>query len=140
MAYADWFDAHGKKHATLMQKLTHLNDQEVIAYFRFENMVQKEVDFCPLYAKNKKCHNIETLNCYLCACPNFRFDDAGFETIENKPLKSYCNINSKEGERFTGKDAIHQNCTKCTVPHHESYIEKVFNRSWFKMMDDVVKG
>jgi hypothetical protein len=97
-------------------------------------MVQNEPDFCPLYAKNKKCHDIEALNCYLCACPNFRFDDEGFETIEEKPLKSYCNIDSDDGERFYGKDAIHQNCTKCSIPHSEAYIERLFKRDWFEIM------
>ena len=79
MSYKSWFLEHGNKHKAIMAKLTHLSDEEVIAYFRFENMVEKEPDFCPLYADNKKCHDMQALNCYLCACPNFRFDDKGFK-------------------------------------------------------------
>lgn len=100
-------------------------------------MVQNEPDFCPLYAKNKKCHDMENLNCYLCACPNFRFDDNGFEKIENRTLFSKCNINSKDGDQFKTDIAIHQNCTGCTVPHHESYIQKNFSRDWFEIMKNV---
>lgn len=134
MAYNQWFKQHGEKHAKIMQKLTHLSDKEVIEYFRFENMVEKEPDFCPLYAKNQKCHDMEQLNCYLCACPNFRFDDVGFEEREGKQLKSYCAIDSKEGATFEGKDALHQNCSGCKVPHHESYIATQFHRHWFEVM------
>jgi len=134
MAYSKWFRQHGEKHAKIMQKLTHLNNTEVIEYFRFENMVKKEPDFCPLYAKNQKCHEMEILNCYLCACPNFRFDDKGFEEREGKTLKSYCAIDSKDGAVFEGKDALHQNCSGCTVPHLETYIKKHFKRNWFEIM------
>lgn len=120
-----------------MAKLTHLSDTEVIHYFRFENMVENEPDFCPLYKENKKCHNMQELNCYLCACPNFRFNDKGFKEVEGKSLKSYCDIDSKDGDIFIGEDAIHQNCTECTVPHHEAYIKKLFSRDWFKTMKNV---
>jgi hypothetical protein len=137
MGYSDWFEAHGQKHAHIMQKLKDKSDAEVIAYFRFENMVEKEPDFCPLYKEPKKCHEIEDLNCYLCACPNFRFDDKGFKEVKGKYLKSYCAIDSKDGAIFEGKDAIHQNCAGCTVPHHEAYIIKHFTRHWFEMMKDV---
>ena len=137
MSYKDWFEAHGKKHAAVMQKLTHLSDDEVITYFRFENMRIKEPDFCPLYAENKKCHDMEDLNCYLCACPNFRFDDEGFKEVEGRSLKSYCAIDSKEGDVFKTEDAIHQNCSGCTVPHHEAYIKKHFTRDWFEVMRKV---
>jgi len=140
MSYSKWFEAHGKKHAAIMRKLSHLSDEEVIAYFRFEHMVKHEPDFCPLYAENRKCHEMEDLNCYLCACPNFRFNDAGFEQKEGKTLYSTCAIDSKDGDQYISQEAIHQNCAGCTVPHHESYIRKVFNRDWFKIMRKVPSG
>jgi hypothetical protein len=137
MSYKKWFDAHGAKHAAIMKKLEHLSDEEVIEYFRFENMVQHEPEFCPLYAENKKCHDTPELNCYLCACPNFRFNDAGFGTEGEKTLYSTCAIESPDGERYVGEKAIHQNCAGCLVPHRESYIRKVYERNWFKIMQEV---
>ena len=123
-----------------MDRLTPLSDAEVIAYFRFDNMVVEEPDFCPLYAKNKKCHDREELNCYLCACPNFRFDDRGFETQGDRTtLFSQCNINSKEGSQYISEVAIHQNCVGCFVPHAEKYIAENFSRDWFHMMQNVTK-
>ena len=121
-----------------MDTLTELSNEEVIDYFKFENMVKKEPDFCPLYKDNKKCHDMEELNCYLCACPNFRFDDKGFKQIEEKTLYSTCNIDSKDGSQYIGDDAIHQNCAGCLVPHHEAYITKMFNRDWVEVMKEVL--
>jgi hypothetical protein len=137
MSYDRWFKEHGYKHRIILEKLKHLDDDEIIKYFRFENMVKKEPDFCPLYKDNKKCHNIELLNCYLCACPNFRFSDSGFTEDSNKVLYSYCNIDSKDGDIFETDCAIHQNCSNCLVPHDEKYIKKYFSRDWFLNMRDV---
>jgi len=134
VGYSSWFRQHGEKHRKIMEKLTHMSNEEVIAYFRFENMVIHEPDFCPLYKENRKCHEIDLLNCYLCACPNFRFDDSGFREIKEKTLYSYCSINSEDGSVSESKEALHQNCSACTVPHHEAYIRKHFKREWFTIM------
>ncbi len=137
MSYKQWFDAHAQKHKAIMTKLTRLSDDEVIEYFRFENMVEKEPDFCPLYAEKKKCHDTEELNCYLCACPNFRFNDAGFAREGVRTLFSTCSIESPDGDRYVSDTAIHQNCAGCIVPHRESYIRKVFDRNWLTIMQEV---
>lgn len=140
MSYYQWFEAHAAKHKQIVQKLSHLSDQEVVEYFRFENMVVHENDFCPLYAENKKCHDSETLNCYLCACPNFRFNDEGFATEAGKILYSTCSINSPDGERYITDTAIHQNCTGCLIPHRESTIKSLFDRDWLAVMKEVPCG
>ncbi|MDD2828337.1 MAG: hypothetical protein PHW18_02045 [Sulfuricurvum sp.] len=137
MSYKQWFDTHASKHRVIMDKLSALSDDEVIEYFRFENMVEKESDFCPLYAEQKKCHDTEELNCYLCACPNFRFNDAGFTLEEGKTIFSICSIDSPDGDRFITDTAIHQNCTGCLVPHKENYIRKIFSRDWLNIMKNV---
>jgi len=136
MTYLEWYKTHGKKHAKIMQKLTALSDEEVISYFRFENMVEKEPDFCLLYKDNKKCHEMEDLNCYLCACPSFRFDDKGLSKAASKTVYSSCAINAKEGRLFETDGAIHQDCTRCLLPHREAYIKKHFSRNWFEIMKD----
>ena len=137
MTYEEWFLKQGELHANVMKKLTDKSDDEIIEYFRFENMVKNEPDFCPLYKDNKKCHDMEDLNCYLCACPNFRFKDEGFEKVEDKTLYSKCNINSRDGSKYVGENYIHQNCSGCIVPHREKYIKNYFNRNWFEVMKEV---
>jgi Zn-finger protein len=125
LTYQSWHQDHAKKHQKILEKLSHLSDDEIIEYFRFSNMVKAEPDFCLLYKENKQCHEMEDLNCYLCACPNFRVG-------ENK---SYCSIDSKDGGSIKAPDGfIHQDCSKCTVPHTKEYIKKHFSRDWLKIM------
>ena len=140
MSYRKWFLEHAKKHKKIMAKLVDYNLDQIIEYFRFENMVENEPDFCPLYAKNKKCHEVDDLNCYFCGCPYFRFDDKGFRLISQKPLKSYCHIDSKKGALSEGKNAFHQNCSACTVPHSRYFIKKNFHRDWLEAMREVDKN
>ena len=137
MTYEEWFQKQGKLHANVMKKLVDKSIDEVIEYFRFENMVKNEPDFCPLYKDNKKCHDYEDLNCYLCACPNFRFKDDGFELQDGKTLYSKCGINSKDGSQYIGENYIHQNCSGCIVNHRDKYIKNHFSRDWFEDMKDV---
>jgi len=136
MGYKSWFNQHAAKHRTIVDKLMYLGygKDQIIEYFDFENMVKMEKDFCPLYAENKKCHDIEKLNCYLCACPNFRFNDKGLEKVDDKTQFSCCDINSKKGELSTYGDAIHQNCSGCDVPHVEKYIDENFSFNWSEIM------
>jgi Zn-finger protein len=135
MSYKQWFDAHAAKHAAIMEKLTSLSDSAVIEYFRFENMVVNEPSFCLLYAENKKCHEVENLNCYWCACPYFRFNDSGFSTKEGRTLYSLCSVESKEGAQFLSDKSIHQDCTGCLIPHQENTLKKDFNRNWRTTME-----
>ncbi len=133
MTYEEWFELQNKKHKEVVLKLENFSNEEIIGYFRFDNMVKKEPDFCPLYKDNKKCHDIDDLNCYFCGCPNFRLTDG------KEKLKSYCSIDSKDGAQFISEIAIHQDCSKCIVPHRESYIKKNFSKDWLEIMKDVQK-
>ncbi|WP_457744620.1 hypothetical protein [Sulfurimonas sp.] len=136
MGYNSWVKEHALKHKKIVDKLLSqgVGKEEIIAYFDFENMQKKEVDFCPLYQKNKKCHDMSELNCYLCSCPNFRFSDEGIKEIETKTQYSFCSIDSKDGAQGIYGEAIHQDCSKCQVPHHKAYVEKHFDLDWAKIM------
>jgi len=138
LGYNEWVQKHAKKHKNIVEKLTEqgYSKEEIIDYFDFENMKKKELDFCPLYAKNKKCHDIESLNCYLCSCPNFRFNDEGIKKVNKKTQYSYCNIDSKDAKQGIYGEKIHQDCSGCTVPHHKAYIEKHFDLDWAKIMKE----
>jgi len=135
MTYQEWFETHASKHAVIIEKLSHLSNTEVIEYFRFENMVINEPNFCLLYAENKKCHETEHLNCYWCACPYFRFKDSGFSTENGQTLYSTCSIDCKDGKRFISDTSIHQDCTHCLIPHQEKILKKDFNRNWRTTME-----
>jgi len=136
MAYKEWYGKHAQKHKLIVKKLLEKDytQVQILEYFDFENMKKEEFDFCPLYAKDKKCHNIEKLNCYLCACPNFRFNDKGITQVDNATQFSFCAIDSKDGRQGVYGEKIHQDCSKCSVPHHEEYVEKHFDLDWKVMM------
>ena len=136
MSYSSWFEAHALKHKKIVDKLVAMGytKEQIIDYFDFDNMVEKENDFCPLYKEPKKCHDMESLNCYLCACPNFRFNDNGLGTYNEYKILSKCDINN--GEKFAGKGVIHQDCSSCSVPHHKAYVEKNFDLDWKKIMSE----
>ena len=132
MTYTQWFEDHANKHKQIVSKLItqKFSKEQIIDYFDFDNMVKSESGFCPLYKDNKKCHDMENLNCYLCACPNFRFNDEGIKAVEENTQYSFCDIESKDGKQGVYGDSIHQDCSKCGVPHHRSYVEKHFDLDW----------
>ncbi len=134
MSYIKWFNKHADKHKKIIDKLQSLNYTaiEIVEYFDFDNMVEKEISFCPLYKDNKKCHEMDELNCYLCACPNFRFNDDGLDSYNEFKIFSKCDIDN--GEEFVGAGVIHQDCSSCKVPHHKSYAIKNFSSDWRKIM------
>jgi Zn-finger protein len=135
MGYLEWFVSHAKKHGEIVERLSHLSDDEVIKYFRYENMRESEPQFCPLYAKGKKCHDMENLNCYLCACPYFRFDDEGLSVDDRgRRVKSLCSIESKNSSTVEYSDIVHLDCSLCNLPHREGFIKKHFSRDWFEVM------
>jgi hypothetical protein len=138
MSYREWFKKQGEDHRKIVDKLVDkgLSKAEIIEYFDFDNMVAKENDFCPLYKDNKKCHDMESLNCFLCACPYFRFHNTGIKKISNKTQYSYCSIESKNGQQGVYGDAIHQDCSNCTVPHKKRFVSKNYNEDWFVPMKD----
>lgn len=139
MSYINWFNEHAKKHKSIVDKLVAKNysKDQIIEYFTFDNMVKKEPTFCLLYQDNKKCHDMEDLNCYLCACPNFRFDDEGLGVYNEFKILSKCDIHN--GDEFAVEKIIHQDCSSCSVPHHKPYIEKNFDLDWKKIMSECHK-
>ncbi|WP_309497517.1 hypothetical protein [Sulfurovum sp.] len=138
MIYNDWYVEHAKKHAAIMQKLEAqgLDEFDIVQYFIFENMVKNEPDFCELYATNTKCHEMYELNCYMCGCPHFRFNQSP-PMQDGLEYHSVCSINSKRGKRSITDEQVHQDCSGCTIPHGEDYIFSNFNTDWRKMMKKV---
>lgn len=137
MTYQSWFEAHATRHEQVMHKLVAkgLSENEIIRYFRFENMLENEPSFCELYKTQTKCHDTDELNCFLCACPNFRFFSQP-QKQDEKIIHSTCSIDSKDGAQFIHENNVHQDCSGCLVPHKEAYIKANFDLHWKKIMQD----
>ena len=138
MTHKEWFLEHAKRHKAIIDKLLTQNftNEQIIEYFEFSNMLVNEKEFCPLYSENKKCHDIEYLNCYFCACPHFRFSDSGISQESNKTKYSFCSIDSKDGKLGVYGDAMHQDCSNCSVPHTKKYVTKHFDLNWNQAMKE----
>jgi len=136
MTYREWLLLHSKKHSQIINKLktSGFGKEAIIDYFDYENMRQNEPDFCLIYKENKKCHDTECLNCYLCACPNFSFCDSGLEVVDGITMYSRCSIASKDGLQQKCDSGIHQDCSNCTIPHEKKYITEHFDMDWLKIM------
>lgn len=126
MTYKEWNEDFTQKRDTIIAKLQKMrfSHKEIVDYFVFENMVKKEPDFCLLYAQNKKCHDTSYLNCMMCACPFFRFDDDGLAKEGDLLIKSECTINSKNAKRFVYEGVVHLDCSDCKVPHTKQFVMK----------------
>ncbi len=121
-----------------MKTLDHLSDDEVIDYFIYENMQKEHPDFCPLYADDTKCHDMNELNCYFCACMHFRFSDTGLTREGAETRYSLCSIEAKEAHDFISDDAIHLDCSACLIPHKRSVVKKYFSRNWREAMKKTI--
>jgi hypothetical protein len=136
MGYGSWFHRHAKRHKKIVDRLLAqgLEKAAIIDYFDYDTIREKEPGFCPLYAKNEKCHEMEHLNCYLCGCPIFRFSDDGI--VEKNALlqMSGCATHRRHGRLVESDGKLHQDCTHCTLPHERAYIEQVFDTEWTVMM------
>lgn len=83
---------------------------------------------------------MQNLNCYLCACPNFRFSDDGIKKVDDKTQHSFCSIDSKDGKQGVYGAKIHQDCSGCIVPHKKEYVKKHFSTNWREVMGECCIG
>lgn len=119
MSYTAWmkdFLARRERLESLL-RLQGLSDAEIWSYFSWENMRQREPDYCELYAKNQKCHEMESLNCYHCGCPFFLYNDEGIAEFGNFKLISACGNASPHRKLTIRNNEAHNDCSNCTIPH-----------------------
>lgn len=137
MGYEEWFRDFARRHRAIVDGLSHLSDEELVDYFDYKKMKSAHPDFCPLYRRGEKCHEMEDLNCYLCGCPYFRFCDEGIDQMEGRVRYSLCSIDARGGGTVESREAIHQDCSGCLLPHRKSFILHHFDRDWKRVMKEV---
>lgn len=131
MSYQKWLLLHAKKHEKIVDKLRlkGYSKKQIVAYFDYTNFSKNEPEFCPLFEKGQKCHDMDDLNCYFCGCPNFRFYQN-----QTKKVRSFCKVASKDGGQFSYKNSIHQDCSNCTIPHKQEYVLQNYTHNWIDIM------
>ncbi|MGE3592594.1 MAG: hypothetical protein AB7G52_08890 [Arcobacter sp.] len=129
MTYDEWKIEHATKKANIIRKNNLTEVDDIVEYFDFNNMVKNELDFCPLYKDNIKCHDIEKLNCYYCGCPYFKVNDNP-KTLGKTTIASTCIIDSKYKDLFYENPdennviKIHCDCSNCYIPHKVTFTKK----------------
>ena len=128
MTYSSWATDHLKSRQAIQQKLEAkgLTPEQVVDYFNYDIMSVNKPNFCPLYAQGKKCHNVSYLNCYLCACPHFKYSDDSLYQKDSKKIFSECTINSRFATDFEFENDVHCNCADCTIPHTKKAALKAY--------------
>jgi Zn-finger protein len=126
MTYSVWYESHVTKRNALICSLKEsgFSDRDIVDYFKWSNMVKVQPTYCGLYAENKKCHTLNELNCLFCACPYFKYNDAGLFEDEGKTVFSLCSIDSKFGTDFVHECSVHQDCSLCLIPHTKHFAYK----------------
>ena len=81
--------------------------EDLIEEHSFDKLKDKNPGVCPCYEQNRKCHDVEELNCFFCYCP--KYDRS---TPEGK-----CKINSPEGKYVETAEGKKLDCSDCTLPH-----------------------
>ena len=125
MTFEEWLVDHDGKVQEVLGRLNSTDPNVIIEYFDYDNMAEKESDFCPLYNMGEKCHDTNKLNCYYCACPYFmESDDEPFGYNGDVKIMSTCSINSTKAGTFI-QDGVQQcDCTNCHVPHNARFALK----------------
>ena len=136
MTYLQWAKAHRKKVIDIKSNLSErgYSKKQILDYFDYNNMIIRHKDFCLLYKDNKKCHDIENLNCYLCACPYFVFND--YTPIRNNEY-SICKVDSKFSKIFEFEDKKHCDCSDCIIPHTRQMCDKFYSIDSYDFMEGV---
>ena len=114
----EWQKEFDKKRRDLIKKYNLKTVKDVIEFFRYSNLRNREPDFCPLFKEGAKCHDLldNELICFFCACPYF---DYSLWDEENK-IYGRCIINSKYGFR---NEYGYWDCSKCLLPHREKFVK-----------------
>lgn len=91
----------------LANEIISKNVKEIIDSWDFDLRKKTNPNGCLCYQEDKKCHDIENLNCFFCYCPNYD------RTIN----EGGCKINNPKGKYIDGKDGKIWDCSNCDFPH-----------------------
>ena len=83
---------------------------EIIEHTSYDIRSLEHPDRCSYYSSGEKCHDLEDLNCFLCACPNY----------QSGKLEGGCEINSNNGKWHHHKNlpkGFVWDCTDCQTNH-----------------------
>ncbi len=119
-----WYVEQKRKRDSIVKKYGLHTPYEIADFFTYSNLSKLEPDYCPLFSKGQKCHDMpaEELVCYFCGCPYYDYE------YYNEERQEYgrCKINSIYGKR---NEYGYWDCTKCLLPHRKSFVIKFIKKN-----------
>jgi len=99
----------------LAKKIIEKRISKIIEEYDYEKRKKKNPEECICYNQNKKCHDVENLNCLFCFCPNYNLG----------VREGGCKINSPSGKYIETSNGKIWDCSDCDWPHKKDNAEKV---------------
>ena len=87
----------------------------LIDEFDFEKRRSSNSEECICYQQNKKCHDLENLNCLFCYCP--------FYDLSAK--EGGCKMNSSKGKYVGNCQGKIWDCSDCDFPHKKENVKDI---------------
>ncbi len=114
-----WYKDFIAKRNYIIEKYNLKTPEQIASFFIYKNLKEKEPNFCPLFPKNEKCHDMkeEDLNCFYCACPFYNYEIWD----EEKKIFGACLLSESEGIR---NQYGYWDCTNCTLSHTSEFVIK----------------
>jgi Zn-finger protein len=84
----------------------------------FEIRKKNNLSECVCYKQNKKCHDVQDLNCLFCFCPNY----------DRSVKEGKCKINSPKGKYIDNHEGKILDCSDCDFPHSKEVVKKILMR------------
>jgi len=107
----------------LAEKIIEKRISILIEEWDFEKRKKTHPEECLCYQQNKKCHDIENLNCLLCFCPYY----------DTSVKEGKCKINSQSAKyRETSKGKI-LDCSDCIIPHKKEIVKNILMKILYKI-------
>lgn len=96
---------------------------KLIEEWDFEKRKGTHPEECICYTQNKKCHNIENLNCLFCYCPNY----------DMSVKEGTCRISSVKVKYVDKHEKKILDCTDCDFPHKKENIKKILIENLYNL-------
>jgi Zn-finger protein len=98
----------------LAKKILEKRTNDLVEEYDFEKRKKTHPEECICYKENKKCHDIENLNCFFCFCPNYNM-----ETEEGK-----CKMSCQDGKYINTMKGKIFDCSACKTFHKKEEVTK----------------
>lgn len=101
----------------LAKEIINERTKNIINQWDFDEQKKSNPNGCVCYSQDKKCHDLEELNCFFCYCPNY----------DTSVKEGKCKINSPKGKYIDNHKGKILDCSDCDIPHRKENAIKLLD-------------